>query len=340
MSHLYESEVTEVTEVTEQDFNSQLKDPLIAKRIYSKDRLKQKKWFALKKLGFLSIFIFALTITSLFIYNCNVSTQASAIESKFKIVAVFSKPIPQPEDYHNFADTNTMFGIPNGMNVLSNIPFLIGGLLGIVVMYFDHIAIKLSDDPHSFKKVKFQYAPGKIAYWVLFISMCFVSIGSAYYHWWPSTTTLFWDRLPMTIAFMSIISIVLTEKVNAKVGYILLYPLVAVGVFSVIWWIYTELHPEYIGDLRLYIFVQMAPVLLTPIIVGVYPDQYTHTGYLYITTAIYVAAKISELLDHQIYHWTYQVMSGHTFKHILAAFGPILLAVMIDSRDYLNKKQN
>ena len=31
--------------------------------------------------------------------------------------------IPQPEDYHAFADTRKMGGIPNALNVLSNAPF-------------------------------------------------------------------------------------------------------------------------------------------------------------------------------------------------------------------------
>ncbi len=45
------------------------------------------------------------------------------------IIAVFSfGPIPQDPKYHNFADNRIMWGIPNCLNVISNIPFLISGL--------------------------------------------------------------------------------------------------------------------------------------------------------------------------------------------------------------------
>ena len=117
---------------------------------------------------------------------------------------VFSQgPIPQSPEYHNFADTNDWFGIPNGFNVLSNVPFFAAGVYGIQTM--------VRANPGTFANSKHP-----AAYWVLFISTCFVSIGSAYYHLWPTTETLFWDRLPMTIAFMSIVTILLTEKVNDR----------------------------------------------------------------------------------------------------------------------------
>ena len=40
-------------------------------------------------------------------------------------------PISQDMTYHNFADTELLFGIPNAGNVLSNIPFIIVGLYGL-----------------------------------------------------------------------------------------------------------------------------------------------------------------------------------------------------------------
>ena len=51
------------------------------------------------------------------------------------IVAVLSigqmAPISQDMEYHNFADGQTYFDIPNIGNVLSNIPFLFVGLYGL-----------------------------------------------------------------------------------------------------------------------------------------------------------------------------------------------------------------
>ena len=43
-----------------------------------------------------------------------------------------TSPIPQDPGYHLFADSRTLAGIPNAWNVLSNLPFLLVGLLGLV----------------------------------------------------------------------------------------------------------------------------------------------------------------------------------------------------------------
>ena len=40
-------------------------------------------------------------------------------------------PIPQDLAYHEFADRRTFAGIPNLLDVLSNLPFLVIGLTGL-----------------------------------------------------------------------------------------------------------------------------------------------------------------------------------------------------------------
>ncbi len=99
---------------------------------------------------------------------------------------VLSSPIEQNEDYHNFSDTLTIGGIPNFWNVISNFPFLIVGLFGI-------LRLKKMD------RVNIQFL-------TFFIGISLVSIGSGYYHYNPNSDTLVWDRLPMTIAFTALIS--------------------------------------------------------------------------------------------------------------------------------------
>lgn len=41
-------------------------------------------------------------------------------------------PIPQSQIYHGFADRQTLLGIPNFWNVVSNLPFLLVGALGLL----------------------------------------------------------------------------------------------------------------------------------------------------------------------------------------------------------------
>ncbi|WP_315981848.1 hypothetical protein [Aliamphritea spongicola] len=45
-----------------------------------------------------------------------------------------SQPIEQPLEYHSFADQRSALGITNAADVLSNLPFVIVGLLGLIWM--------------------------------------------------------------------------------------------------------------------------------------------------------------------------------------------------------------
>lgn len=96
-------------------------------------------------------------------------------------LAVFSRgPIAQDPSYHDFADTVSVLGIPNGFNVLSNFAFLFAALYGCYVLY--------GGTGVFITKVE------QAAYWTLFVSLVVVAFGSAYYHIVPTTGTLFWDR--------------------------------------------------------------------------------------------------------------------------------------------------
>ena len=236
------------------------------------------------------------------------------------MLALFSYgPIPQDPNYHNFADDRLYLGVPNFLNVISNIPFLFAGLYGIYVLVYGN-------------QKAFIHLAEKGTYYVLFISVCFVALGSSYYHLWPDTETLFWDRLPMTIGFMAVMSILFSEKVDKRLGQKALIPCILIGISSVLWWAFTEAHPTKVGDLRLYIAVQFTPILLTPFIILIYPNSYTHTTYMYVSVGLYVVAKITEVLDKQIFAFLWNTISGHTLKHIIASYGIFLLAVMLQKR--------
>ncbi len=194
-------------------------------------------------------------------------------------------PIAQDQSYHEFADQRTLFGIPNFWNVVSNLPFVAIGAAGLW---------QLRRDP---------------AIDVLFLGIMLTGFGSAYYHLNPNDRTLFWDRLPMAISFMAILAIAIEERVDAKAGAVLLWPLIAVGVFSLLLWRWT-------GDLRLYGWVQFFPCLALPVIFLMFPPRYTGTSYWFIAAALYALAKVFEFYDHAISMETN--MSGHPLKHIAA----------------------
>ena len=144
-----------------------------------------------------------------------------------------------------------------------------------------------------------------------FSGFLLTAFGSSYYHWNPSDRTLFWDRLPMTLCFMAILSTAIEERVDARVGTVLLWPLLGIGFFSLLLWRWT-------GDLRLYVWVQFFPCLALPILFITASAKYTGSFYWVIAAALYALAKVFEFYDQEVYS-AIIVVSGHTLKHFAAA---------------------
>ena len=228
----------------------------------------------------------------------------------FTIIAVFLfvDPWPQPQSYHVFADDRTLLGIPNFWNVISNALFLIPGIAGLWMLGSgDHAGI----------------VPGLLpAYHILFIGVLLTAFGSGWFHLAPDNDSLFWDRLPMTIAFMSLLSIIVGEHVSERLGRRLLWPLLVIGAASVFYWDYSE--SQHAGDLRLYGLVQFLPMLLMPAIVLTYRSIFDQTRFICVVYLLYALAKVFEQLDTTLYGWG-EVISGHSIKHVCAALGPIVL---------------
>jgi len=195
--------------------------------------------------------------------------------------------IPQDQGYHLFADQRVLVGIPNFWNVVSNIPFIVVGAVGLA---------RFRDDAATI---------------VLFLGFFLTGIGSAYYHWDPNDGTLFWDRLPMTISFAAIFSLVVQERVGARIGAILLWPMLAIGVASLLAWVWTD-------DLRLYFWAQFFPGVALMALFALYPARYTHAHYWLIAAGLYALAKLFEFTDYPIYSLG-RLLSGHTLKHLSAA---------------------
>jgi hypothetical protein len=215
-------------------------------------------------------------------------------------------PIAQDQNYHAFADQRTLFGMPNFWNVVSNFPFIAIGAVG----------------PWRFRRDP--------ATTMLFLGILLTGFGSAYYHFSPNDRTLFWDRLPMAISFMAILAIAIEERVDAKVGAVLLWPLIAVGIFSLLLWRWT-------GDLRLYGWVQFFPCLALPLLFLLFPPKYSATFYWFIAAALYALAKLFEFYDDAIFSFG-SILSGHTFKHIVAAAACVAVLRHFEKRQPITAK--
>ncbi|HEX5055916.1 MAG TPA: ceramidase domain-containing protein [Gammaproteobacteria bacterium] len=210
------------------------------------------------------------------------------------LILALAPPLPQSQVYHDFADQRILLGIPNLLNILSNLPFLLTGLAGL--------GLCLSRPPST--------AP--LSWLCFFIAFSLVALGSSYYHRAPADATLVWDRLPMTLAFMSVFSAILNDTVFPGCERHLLPPLLALGLSSVIWW-------RCSGDLRFYAWVQFAPLLCIAFLMKFHGFRELERGGIYAAFLAYVLAKICEALDSPIYDLTRQWVSGHSLKHLAAA---------------------
>ena len=124
--------------------------------------------------------------------------------------------VPLPASYHNFADKRTFLGIPNALNILSNIAILIPAIY------------LLQQKDKSFTSN------------LLIFHILLLVIASSYYHLNPSDETIFWDIMMIATTFM-IVFIMISDT---KYG-LLLY---SYAILSILYWKYT-------GDLRLYILI-------------------------------------------------------------------------------------
>jgi hypothetical protein len=115
----------------------------------------------------------------------------------------------------------------------------------------------------------------------------------------------------MSIAFMAILSNAVEERIDAKVGKALLWPLVLLGIVSLLVWLRTD-------DLRLYAWVQFFPCLVLPLIFWLFVPKYSGTWYWFAAAGWYLLAKVLEYTDAAIYS-AMHVMSGHSLKHVAAA---------------------
>ena len=198
-----------------------------------------------------------------------------AVVVTFLIVA---PPLHQSPSYHNFADSRTILDIPDFFDVVSNLPFLIVGVMGLI--RFRDLASR-----------------------ILFFGVFCTALGSAYYHLAPDNARLFWDRLPMTIAFMALFAIAIKQQ-KLAVRFALL------GIGSVVWWRVTD-------NLWPYGLVQFGTMAALFVIAtrsepGLWP-----------VFIFYGLSKISEHFDQLIY--SFSPLSGHTIKHLLAGIATLYI---------------
>jgi hypothetical protein len=224
----------------------------------------------------------------------------------------FLPRIPLGSSYHDFADKRPIWGIPNGLDVLSNFPFVFVGVWGVAWLFLKSTAAAFTD-PRE-----------RLPYIVFFTGVALTGAGSFWYHLAPGDSRLPWDLLPMTCSFMSIVVSQVMERINVRAGLSIFLALLLFGMASVVYWYCT-------GDYRFYLFVQFFPPILLAAIIVLFPPKYTHSDLLLVAFIFYVAAKLFEVYDVQIYALG-EFVSGHSLKHVTAALSCFWILLMLIKR--------
>lgn len=235
-----------------------------------------------------------------------------AVTTGFVLAALLLPALPQPLAYHEFADQRMRFGVVRFFDVFSNLAFLVAGVAGLAVV--------------RLRRARFEYPIEALPYVVFFVGVLLTAAGSAWYHLAPDNERLVWDRLPMTIAFMSLISAQVVERVGVRPGLALLGPLLVAGMATVFYWIATERAGA--GNVLPYALLQGWAVFALLLFALTLPSRYTRSNDIFRVFGAYVAAKLFEHFDGEVLALG-NLLSGHTLKHLAAALGAALVAHML-----------
>uniref|UniRef100_A0A914P097 Alkaline ceramidase n=1 Tax=Panagrolaimus davidi TaxID=227884 RepID=A0A914P097_9BILA len=235
----------------------------------------------------------------------------------FIIAHVIIPRINQVEGYHNYADKRFILGIPFFFNVLSNIPFLIVGILGMHLLFFKKTKEKIDKIESNL-------------YFAFFFFIFVGGFGSGFYHLDPSNFTLLFDRLPLSATGMSLLSALIAERISPTLARNLFFPLILFATLATIFWGYTE--SQGAGDIRAYAFVNFLPALFIPIILLFFPKNYSGTKYFVYLVIFFFISRVSESADKKVFALTFGLISGHTIKHLTLGFAVFQIYLYLKNR--------
>lgn len=215
-------------------------------------------------------------------------------------VALFAPGVGQPAGFHAFAEQRALWGIPHALDVLSNLPFAIAGLVGLAVLG------RVPQD--AMPPVQRRCAR------LFFVGLLVTAAGSSWYHLAPHDPGLAIDRLSMSVAFAGLLGLVAACGVSERAGRALMAALLLCAPAAVAQWYVT-------GNLLPWVLGQGAGMVLIVLVAAFAPRpaQGLDVRWVFVLLA-YAVAKLLELGDHQVFHASGELLSGHTLKHVVAAF--------------------
>jgi hypothetical protein len=222
-------------------------------------------------------------------------------------LACLGPAVAQHAHYHAFADTRNLWGIPFAMDTLSNLPFAVFGVWGVL-----HL-LRQRPEPWDIRRA--------LAL-VFFVGLVLTAIGSSYYHLLPDHAGLAWDRLGMVVAFAGLLGMAVADRISARSGVGMAALVLCMGPAAVLVWYHT-------ANLLPWVVVQGGGIVLMLVLALRKPIDQAWGLPLFAVVALYGLAKLLELGDHSVLEWTQGVVSGHSLKHLVASLSawPVLVVM-------------
>jgi thiamine transporter ThiT len=218
---------------------------------------------------------------------------------------------------HPFVDARVLWGIPNALDVLSNLAFIPMGLWGLWSLH------RAPDMQRATRQ----------SVSVFFIGLLLTCLSSSAYHWAPSVWGLALDRAGMAVAFAGVLGLAVAERVSLRAAPWAWGGVGIAGLLAIL----LNYTTGAIAPWAVVQFGGMAVVLWA----AVQPKQAGALGVRWgVLIAIYVAAKLFELGDESVFHATGELMSGHSLKHIVASLAalPVINALRHNAKYPKSKK--
>ena len=213
-------------------------------------------------------------------------------------IALAIGPITRAPSFHRYADDRVLLGLAHAGDVLSNLGFVV-------------IALALG---WRWWRVR----AGARVPWPLVLatitSVGLLGVGSGLYHLAPDDARLALDFGPIGVALMLLLACVVADRQGPRAGAITAFVGVVLALVAVTSW--------YVGggtsggDMRWYVVLQAAGVLLPAILVAVAPGQIARAP-IWIALGLFVVARALAARD----AWWLEAIgvSGHSLKHVAAS---------------------
>ena len=224
--------------------------------------------------------------------------------------------ISQDQSYHAFADQRAWGFISNVADTLSNFAFVMAAALGAWRLVSGRLLL-----PNPCMRLPMA---------VFLAGVALTGVASAFYHLEPSDSRLVVDRLAMSVSFAGVLALLAADRVSLRAGVWTLWGLLFLAPITVLIW-------GYLGNLTPYAVLQFGGIFLVAALClrpALHAPGLNFLGLL----IFYGLAKVAEVLDHEIFEFTFGLISGHSAKHVLAAIGVLVLIGGLGTRSVPAKR--